>query len=71
MGCSHNHKSVLDLVTAAYSRFHYLATATLPALPRSPVSTITVSGIDDIIILHRGPLPYIWHTSSTIRRSGS
>jgi hypothetical protein len=68
MGCSHNHRSVLDLVTAAYSRFHYLATATLP---RSPVSTITVGGIDDIIILHRGPLPYAWHTSSTIRRSGS
>ena len=27
MGGSHNHKSVLNLVTAAHSRFHYLTTA--------------------------------------------
>jgi hypothetical protein len=48
MGGSHNHKSVLNLVTAAHSRFHYLATATLPAPPRSPVSTMTACSIDDI-----------------------
>lgn len=57
MGGGHSHKSLLDIVSIAFSRFHYLATATLPAPPRSPVSTMTVCSTDDII-LQRGPLTY-------------